>query len=158
MKKLFPVLLTFFACLLFVGCSKSIVFDEKVTFPDINWSFDNQKVTFKAPLTGSDKPYTVVVELELLGTPNVDQFNATFGITTPMGGKTFKPLLFNFLAPQEPYIKGDTPNKKIYRLIVFPEKYFSETGEYTFDITQFSSKYDNYGISALRMYIKKVKK
>ena len=157
MKKILSVLLPFFAFFLFTGCSKSVVFDEKVVFPDANWSFDNQKVSFKVPWTGSDKPYAVVVELELLGEPNVDKFHATFRILTPKGGETYKSLLFNFIAPQEPYIQGDSPNSKIYRLTIFPKKYFSEAGEYLFEVNQYSNKYDNYGIRALRMYIQRVK-
>ena len=156
MKKLLPVLLLFLAFFLFMGCSKSIVFDEKVEFPNTNWAFENKTVTFKAPLRGSEKPYAVVLELELLGTPSVDSFSATFRIVTPKGGETVKSIPFNLISPQEPYIQGDSPNKKIYRFTVYPQRYFSETGDYLFEITQFSNKADNYGISALRMYIKKV--
>ena len=157
MKKLLPVLFAFFAFFLLSGCSKSVVFDEKVEFPDTNWSFENKTVTFKAPLPGSEKPYSVILELELVGTPSVDNFFATFRMVTPKGGETVKSLLFNFIAPQEPYIQGDAPNKKIYRITVYPQKYFSEAGDYTLEITQFSSKADNYGIRALRIYIQKVK-
>ena len=157
MKKLLPVLFTFFALFLLTSCSKSVVFDETVVFPDANWSYDTRMVTFKPPFPGSEKPYSVTLELELLGTPSIDQMFATFKIITPKGGETVKSVFFNFTAPQEPYIQGDSPNKKIYRLTVYPQRYFSEAGEYTFEIIQFSNKYDNYGIRALRIYIKKEK-
>jgi len=157
MKKLFPVLFALCAFFLLSGCSKSIVFDERVEFPDTNWSFENKTVTFKASLPGSEKPYAVFLELELLGTPSVDRFFTTFKMVMPKGGETVKSLLFNFLAPQEPYIQGDSPNSKIYKLTVYPQKYFSEAGDYTFEVSQFSNKADNYGIRALRMYIQRVK-
>ena len=157
MKKLLSVLFAFFALFLLTSCSKSVVFDDKVEFPDANWAFENNKVTFNAPLPGSEKPYAVIVELELLGTPNVEKFNATFRMITPKGGETVKSILFNFASPKEPYIQGDSPNKKFYRLTVYPQKYFSESGDYLFEISQFSTKADNYGIRALRMYIQRVK-
>jgi len=47
--------------------------------------------------------------------------------------------------------------EKIYRLTVYPKKYFSETGEYTFEVNQFSTKADNYGIHSLTLRIEKVK-
>jgi hypothetical protein len=84
-------------------------------------------------------------------------FYATFTLVTPQGGKTIKSIVFNFNSPQEPYIQGATKNEKIYRLTVYPQKYFSETGTYTFEVNQFSNKADNYGIRALRMYIEKSK-
>ena len=65
--------------------------------------------------------------------------------------------VFNFENPQEPYIKGDSPNKKIYRVIVYPKKYFSETGDYIFKVNQRSHKADNYGIRSLRMFIEEIK-
>jgi len=157
MKKLLPVLFAFFILFLLTGCSKSIVFDDRVEFPDANWAFENNKVTFNVPLPGSEKPYAVIVELELMGTPSVDKFYATFRMVTPKGGETVKSIIFNFIAPQEPYIQGDSPNKKIYRLTVYPQKYFSETGDYLFEVSQYSNKADNYGIRSLRMYIQKIK-
>jgi len=157
MKKIVPFLFLFSAVLLLVSCSKKVVFDEKVFFPNANWAFENKAVTFQVPMTGSEKPYTVILELDLIGAQNVDLINATFIIVTPNGGKTVKPLVFNFNNPREPYIQGASANEKIYRMIVYPKRYFSETGTYTFEVNQFSNKADNYGIRALRMYIKKVK-
>jgi hypothetical protein len=147
-----------FAVFLFAGCGNKIVFDEKVVFPDNNWTFEKKAITFTAPLKGSEDPHTIIVELELLGTPNVNLINSTFTIVTPKGGKTVKKMIFNFLNPREPYIKGASANEKIYRLTIYPKKYFSETGDYTFEVNQFSNKADNYGIRALRLYIVKGKK
>ena len=157
MKKTFSVLLAFFAFFLFIGCSKSVIFDEKITFPDANWAFENKVITFKAPLEASEKPYTIILELELLGTPNVDKFNTAFMIYTPKGARMDKLLLFNFEQPQEPYIQGKATNEKIYRLTVFPKKYFSETGDYTMVLHQLSHNADNYPIRSLRIYIERVK-
>jgi len=157
MKKLTFLLFPLLSVLLFTGCNKSIVYDEKVVFPDNNWAFEQKAITFEAPLKASEKPYSVVLELELVGTPNVEKFDATFTLISPAGGKTVKALLFNFVHPKEPYLKGDAPNKKIYKLTVYPKRFFSETGTYSLEVNQFSNKADNYGIHSLRLYIEKVK-
>jgi len=157
MKKyrLFLFLILFLS--IFVSCSKSVIFEEKVTFPDANWAFENKAVTFKVPITGSEKPYAIVLELELIGMQNVDKINSTFSILTPLGAETVKPVVFNFKSPQEPYIKGNTENSKIYRLTAYPKKYFSETGTYTIIVDQYSNKADNYGIQSLQLRIEKTK-
>jgi hypothetical protein len=157
MKKLSPFLFLFTSVLLFAGCSKSIVFDERVTFPDNNWTFENKEITFDVPFIGSDNTYSIIVELELLGNPNVDRIYTTFSMFTPNGAKTVKSFNFNFISPKEPYIIGKSPNEKTYRITVYSKKYFSETGTYTFVIDQYSHKADNYGIRSLRMFIEKVK-
>jgi len=157
MKKLAPFLFLFVSVFLFASCNKPIVFDEKVTFQNNNWAFENKAINFEIPLKSSEKPFKVILELELVGIPNVEMFYATFTLITPQGGKTIKSILFNFKYPQEPYIQGDSPNEKIYRLIVYPKRFFSETGTYSVEVNQFSNKADNYGIRALRMYIEKVK-
>jgi hypothetical protein len=157
MKKITPVLFLTLSFFLLASCSKKVIFEETTIFPDANWAFENKAVTFVAPLTGSDKPYAVILELELIGTPNVEMFYASFTLTSPGGGNTIKPLTFNLINPGEPYIIGTLDNEKIYRMIVYPKKYFSETGDYTFEVNQFSNKADNYGIKALRMRIEGVK-
>lgn len=157
MRKIFFALSLFSVLLLFTGCTKSVVFEQIVVFPDANWAFENKVITFNAPLSSSDKPHSIILELELIGTPSVEKFYATFRITTPKGGETVKSILFNFAYPNEPYIKGASPNEKIYRLTVYPKKYFSEEGIYSLEVNQFSNKADNYGIRALRMIIKREK-
>ena len=156
MKNIISLLLLFFTFCIFISCNKSVVFEEKVIFPNTNWSFENKAITFKVPIKGSDKPYAVFLELELSGAPNVDMFHATFTLITPKGGKTIKPLMFNFKSPQEPYITSNS-NIKIYRLTAYPKKYFYETGDYSFEVNQFSNKADNYGIHSLNLRVVKVK-
>jgi len=157
MKKLALFLSLILTVLLFVSCTKKVIFDEKVFFPDANWTFENKAITFEIPFTGSEEPYSIILELDLVGVSNVDKFDATVSIFSPVGGETVKPILFNFSNPQEPYIQGASPNEKTYRLIVYPKKYFPESGTYTFIVDQYSNKADNYGIHALRMYVEKVK-
>jgi len=157
MKKITLLLFLFLPLLLLLSCSKSKVFEQEVTFPDANWSFEEKAVNFEVPITGSDKEHSLTVELDLIGKPNVDVFHATFIIITPSGGKTVKSITFNFINPIEPFITGKNSNEKIYRLNVYPKRYFTETGIYSFEINQFSNKADNYGIKALRFRIEKVK-
>ena len=157
MKKTLLFLFLVSSFFLFVSCNKTVIFEEKVTFLNDNWSFEEKAQTFKAPLQSSDKAYAIILELDIIGTPNVDKFYATFSLTSPRGGNTIKSIVFNFKNPQEPYIKGLSENEKIYRMTIYPKKYFSETGEYTFEVNQFSNKADNYGIRALRLRIEKVK-
>ena len=158
MKKNTPFLCLILTVILFAGCGKKIVFDEKVTFPNNNWMFENKEITFNVPLKSSDYPHAIILELDLVGVPNVDEINAVFTIITPNGGTTRRPLLFSFNYPQEPYIKGATDKEKTYHLTVYPKKYFSETGTYTFIVDQYSHNADNYGIRALRLYVEKGKK
>jgi len=157
MKKTVYFLSFILALFLFTSCNKSIVFEETVCFPDANWTFEQKEVTFNVPFTGSDKPYAVIIDIDLIGTPNVDKFYSSFTIFTPNGGKTVKTLHINFETPKEPFIKGANPNEKTYRLTAYPKKYFSETGIYKFEINQFSNKADNYGIKGVRLRIEKVK-
>jgi len=157
MKKT-PLLLSLIASVfLFASCGRSVVFDEKVTFQYNNWDHNNKSQIFKAHLKGSEKPYSVILELEIVGTPNVDKFFSDFIITSPNGGVTKKFVHFNLTNPKEPFIQGDSPNVKILQIIVFQKKYFSETGIYTLNVDQFSNKFDNRGIRSLRMIIEKVK-
>ena len=158
MKKIFTFILLTSTFILFISCGKKIVYDERIVFPDNNWTFENKEITFEAPLKSSDYPHAIILELELVGALNADAINVAFTIITPNGGKTIKSLLFNFNYPQEPYIKGASANEKIYRLTAYPKKYFSETGTYQFIVDQYSHKADNYGIRALRLYVEKGKK
>jgi hypothetical protein len=157
MKKIIPFLPLLLSFYLFISCSNKVIFEETVLFPNANWAFENKAVTFVAPITGSEDPYTVILELDIIGTPNVELFYASFTLISPGGGKTIKPLTFNLVYPKEPYIKGETENEKIFKMIVYPKKYFSKTGDYSFEVNQFSNKADNYGIRSLRMRIEKVK-
>jgi len=158
MKKTVPFLFFILSVFLFISCQKSIIFDKTVSFPNNNWAFENKAITFETPLKSSEKPHAIVIELDIIGTPNVDMFYTYITMISPQGAKTIKTVLFNFLNPQEPYIKGNAPNEKIYRMMVYPKKYFSETGTYTFIVDQYSNKADNYGIRSLRMYIEKGEK
>jgi len=157
MKKITLLFSLIAVVFLFVNCNKSVIYDENVTFPDNNWSFENKAITFEASLISSEKPYSIILELEIIGTLNVNSFYATFSTTTPKGGNTIKSIFFNFDNPKEPYVKGNSPNVKIYRLTVYPKRFFSETGIYTFEIDQFSNKADNRGIRSLRMLIENEK-
>jgi hypothetical protein len=157
MKKNVPFLSFILIVFLLTSCSNKIVFNQKVIFPDANWAFEYKEIDFEVPFIGSEKPYTIVLELELVGIPNLGLIMTTFSILSPSGGETVKAIYFNFENPQIPYIQGSSENEKIFRLVVYPKRYFTETGTYKFSVDQYSNKADNHGISSLRMYIEKVK-
>ncbi|MDR0206558.1 MAG: hypothetical protein LBI45_04800 [Bacteroidales bacterium] len=159
MKKNITFILLSLSLFLFASCSKKAIYEKIVYFPDNNWTFENKAVTFTIPLPGSDNPFSVILELELVGPLNVDMFYASFTFISPGGGKTIKPLTFNFITPHEPYIykKGAPSNERTLRLTLYPKKYFSEPGDYTFEINQFSNKADNYGIKSISLRIEPVK-
>jgi len=157
MKKNIRLLPLIIAALLLASCSNKMIFDEKVLFPDANWAFEYKEIVFDVPIKDISKPCSVVLELDLIGTPNVEKFQITITIITPSGGELIRNVMFNFNNPKEPFIQGATKNEKIYRLIAYPKRYFSETGTYTFKVDQYSHKADNYGIRSLRMYIEKLK-
>jgi hypothetical protein len=157
MKKIVSLLSLILIVFLLTSCNNKFVFDKKVLFPEANWAFENKVIDFEVPFTGSEKPYAIVLELDLVGTPNVDQIFATFTVLSPSGGETVKSIFFVFNNPQEPYIQGASENEKIYKMTVYPRRYFTETGTYKFIVDQYSSNADNYNIRSLRMYIEDVK-
>jgi len=156
MRKKTPFFLLLLSLLIFTSCRKLVIFEEKVIFPNANWTFENKALTFTAPIKGSDKPCAVILELELNGIPNVEKMNVAFTVISPKGAKAIKTIVFNFNTPQEPYIKKST-KEKIYRLTVYPKRFFTETGDYTFEVNQFSNKADNYGLQALSLRLERVK-
>jgi len=157
MKKLFFFLSLVLSVFLFASCDKSVVFDKTVEFSGANWSFEEKSKTFEVPIKGSENPYSVVLELILTGKPNVDKFPADIVLISPNGGKMTKSIQFYFNNPKETYIQGTSPNEKILRIVVYPKKYFAETGTYSFQVIQASNNADNYNIRALRLYIEKIK-
>ena len=156
MKRKRTILLLFIAFLTLVSCQKSVLFEEKVIFPNANWAFENKAIKFTPFIKESKKPYAITLELELKGVLNVEMFYAVFTITAPKGGTTMKSFAFNFVTPHEPIILTKS-GEKIYRLTLYPKKYFSETGDYTFEVNQLSNKADNYGIHSLTLRIEKAK-
>jgi len=156
MKKFTPFLLLFLVVLAFTGCKNSVVYEETVIFPNDNWAWEYKAINFKAPVISSKDPYSIILDLELVGIPNIDKIPVAITMLTPKGGKTIKSSTFNFLSPKEPY-KIKNPKEKTYRLVVYPKKYFSETGDYTFEVNQFSTKADNYGLHSLTLRIEKTK-
>lgn len=157
MKKTVSFLSLILIVFLLTSCNNKVVFDEKVLFPNANWAFEYKEIDFEVSFTGSDKPYSVVLELDLVGTSNIDRISASFSIIAPSGGETVKPLYFNFDNPQIPLTQGTSENEKTYTMVVYPKRYFTETGTYKFSIDQYSNKADNHGIRGLRMYIEEVK-
>jgi hypothetical protein len=157
MKKTILFLFLILFVFLCVSCKKTVFFEQTVVFPNANWAFENKEIVFEVPTAGSDDAYTVILELDLVGTPNVEKFYATFRTLTPHGAQTIKSVYFNFENPKEPFIQGANPNEKIYRVVVYPKRYFSEAGIYKFEIDQYSGRADNYGINALRLRIERVK-
>jgi len=156
MKRKSTILLLFVAFLTLVSCKKSVVLEEKVVFPNANWAFEYKAIKFNSFIKESKKPFAIILELELKGVQNVEMFYAVFTITTPKGGATMKSFAFNFVTPQEPIISTKS-GVKIYKLTLYPKKYFSETGDYTFEVNQLSNKADNYGIHSLTLRIEKTK-
>ena len=157
MKKLSLLLSLITFVFLFVSCSKSIVFEETVAFPNNNWAFENKALNFKAEIKGSEKPLSLVLEFETIGTPNSNMIYTTITTVSPRGGKAITSIVLNFQNPREPVREGSTPNAKIYTFTVYPKRYFLETGTYSFEVNQHSNKADNYGIRSMRIYIEKVK-
>jgi hypothetical protein len=156
-KNKFPLLVLTLTVFIFLGCSNKIFFDEKVLFPDANWTYENKEITFKVHIDDLEKPYSVFIELDLIDIPSVDKFFSTISILSPNGGESVRPVTINFNNPKEPYILGANENEKTYKLTVYPKRYFPEAGIYTFIVGQYSNKADNYGIRSLRLYIEKLK-
>ena len=133
-------------------------FEESVEFANSNWDFEHRMVTFEKQIEGSETPYQVFVDLDLERDLDLDQFPLTLSIYSDQGEETHKPVVFFF-----PVVSDDgvsSPNTpKILTKEVYSEKYFNNSANYTFKILRKSSKYDLFGIKAVKLRIvpKKIK-
>lgn len=133
-------------------------FEESVEFANSNWDFENRMVTFEKQIEGSDIPYQVFVDLDLEHDLEMEQFPLTLSIYSDQGEETHKQLFFFFpVVADNGMTSPNTP--KILTKEVYSEKYFNNSAKYTFKILRKSSKYDLFGIKAVKLRIvpKKIK-
>ncbi len=132
--------------------------DETKTFSGNNWSFDQKFVVFQKQIEASEKPYEIYLDLDLEKDLDVDEFPVTVSIYSDKGEESHKQVIYYFPVVADNNLS--TPNSpKILTKLVYGEKYFNTSGNYTFKLLRKSSKYDLYGIKGIRFRVveKKVK-
>ncbi len=138
--------------LLLLSCNKKPFFEETRTFKDNNWNYDQRIVVFEKFIEKSEIPYEVFLDLDLEKDLDVDEFPLTVSIYSDQGEETHKQIVYFFPVTSDNGVT--TPNgPKILTKLVYSEKYFNNSGNYTFKILRKYSKYDLYGIKSLKLRI-----
>lgn len=145
--------------LLLLSCNKKPFFEETRTFKDQNWNYDQRIVVFEKFIEKSETPYEVYLDLDLEKDLDVDEFPITLSIYSEQGEESHKQIVYFFPVMSDNGVAA--PNgPKILTKLVYSEKYFNNSGNYTFKILRKYSKYDLYGIKSIKLRIepKKVTK
>ncbi len=126
--------------------------DETKTFSGNNWSFDQKFVVFQKQIEASEQPYEIYLDLDLEKDLDVDEFPVTVSIYSDKGEESHKQVIYYFPVVADNNLS--TPNSpKILTKLVYSEKYFNTSGNYTFKLLRKSSKYDLYGIKGIRFRV-----
>jgi len=137
----------------FYSCNQDKpLLDETKTFPGNNWSFDQKFVVFQKQIEASEQPYEIYLDLDLEKDLDVDEFPVTVSIYSDKGEESHKQVIYYFPVVADNNLS--TPNSpKILTKLVYSEKYFNTSGNYTFKLLRKSSKYDLYGIKGIRFRV-----
>ena len=135
------------------SCNKNkLLVDETRTFANNNWNYDQRFVVFQKQIEASEQPYEIYLDLDLEKDLDLDEFPITVSIYSDKGEETHKQVIFYF--PVIADNKMVAPNgPKILTKLVYSEKYFNTSGNYTFKLLRKGSKYDLYGIKNLRFRV-----
>jgi hypothetical protein len=137
----------------FSSCNKDKpLIDETKTFVGNNWNFDQKFVVFQKQIEASEQPYEIYLDLDLEKDLDLDEFPVTVSIYSDKGEESHKQVVFYFPVVADNNLS--TPNSpKILTKLVYAEKYFNTSGNYTFKLLRKSSKYDLYGIKGVRFRV-----
>lgn len=127
--------------------NKSLVHETKV-FKESNWNYDERFVVFQKTIEANDQPYEIFLDLDLEKDLDLDEFPVTVSIISDKGEESHKQVIFYF--PVVADQKQSAPNEpKILTKLVYGEKYFNTSGNYTFKLLRKASKFDLYGIKSV---------
>jgi hypothetical protein len=146
--------------LILTSCNKDKpFFSETKKFKSNNWNYDERFVVFEKNIEGSATPYEIYLDLDLEKDLEVDEFPITFSIYSDKGEETHKQVVYFFPVVSDNGVAAPK-GAKILTKLVYSEKYFNNSGLYTFKILRKHSKYDLYDVKAitLRIVPKKVTK
>ena len=157
MKKRKNLLLLTVLCLslLLSGClgkrKGAPFFEESVTFANRNWNYEHRIQEFKIEIKSSEKPYKVFFEIEHMQGIDLTGLHFAVFFISPTGGESSRNLIPRY---------GDILDLEGTRSTVtaYQEKYFNESGVYTFRIHRRYPKYDLYGVKSLTLKLIKTEK
>ena len=155
-KKKSLLLLTLLALTILVtGCfgkkKGAPFFEETVTFAGGNWNYEYRIQEFKIEVKASETPYKVFFEIEHLQGVDLTDLAFVVSFISPSGGESNRNLM-----PQYKDILN--PTGTCSTVTAYQEKYFNESGVYTFIIYRRYPKYDLYGIKSLTLKLVEIKK
>ena len=140
---------------LMIGCSgkkKAMpFFEETVAFANGNWNYEYRIQEFKIEAKSSEKPYKVLLDIEHVQGLNLTDLAFAVTFISPTGGESSRSLF-----PQ--YADILNAEGTCSTVIAYQEKYFNESGVYTFRVYRRYPKYDLYGIKSLTLKLVEIEK
>ena len=157
MKKKNTLLLLSVLSLIFLltGCSckkkNAPFFEETVTFAGGNWNYEYRSQEFKIEVKSSEKPYKVLFDIEHVQGIDLTDLHFAVSFISPSGGESTRNLTPRY---------GDilNPEGTCSTVTAYLEKYFNESGVYTFRIYRRYPKYDLYGIKSMTLKLVEIEK
>ncbi len=134
MKNYLPIGLLFVVVLIW-GCGESFVVDEKTTFDQKEWSYDNV-LDYKLSVTDTSKRYNLFLEID--HTTDYEFQNIYMNVYTkyPSGKEIKQPLNLD-LAEVVGKWKGECKGERCKALVVLQQNtYFNELGVHYFKFEQ----------------------
>ena len=154
-KKNVLILTVLALTVLMTGCfgkKKDAPFFEKtVTFADENWNYEYRIQEFKIEVKSSEKPYKVFFEIEHFQGVDLTDLAFVVSFISPSGGESDR----NLMPQYKDILNLDGTCSTV---TAYQEKYFNESGVYTFSIYRRYPKYDLYGIKSLTLKLVEIKK
>ena len=130
------------------------------TFPDGNWTFEEQVLNFNFDISDTSNYYSISFQLNYDSTINMlTDLPLNITLTYPDGMETYVTSQFDF----DPAInKSIMPTGKAgvcnMPLVAFPKKKLNQKGTYTVTLYRKAKKYDNYGFNSLTLNVKNLGK
>lgn len=143
-------------CCRHIGNKQAADITVTYTFPDGNWTFDEQVLNFNFDITDTSQYYSIGFVLNYDSTINVlASLPLNITLVYPDKMETYVTSQFNF----DPAINKDilpTGKKNVCNmpLVAFPKKKLNQKGTYTVILYRKAEKYDNYGFNTLTLKVK----
>lgn len=136
-----------------ISCNKNKpLIEETRVFKDNNWNYDQRFIVFQKNIEASEQPYEIYLDLDLEKDLDLDEFPITISIYSDKGEESHKQVIFYF--PVIADNKQSVPEgPKILTKLVYAEKYFNTSGNYTFKLLRKASKFDLYGIKSVKFRV-----
>ena len=150
-------------CITATSC-KNGVFSKKVkeitvahTFPNTNWAFEEQVLTFDFDNPDTTANYQISFILNYdPQTITMEEIPVTVTLTAPNGMESFVTSTFR-LKETDALTINESDGSRNQELVVFPKKDLRMSGRYSVSMYRKAVKADNYGFKKLSLRVKEVK-